>query len=59
MKDRRYRIKALKDGAVNLWIVLEGGKTRLLKTCLTRGGAKAFARRHAGEDGVAVLEVLA
>lgn len=57
--NRRYRIKTMRDGAVNLWTVLADGKTRLLKTCTTRGGAKAFARRHAGEDGVAVFEVLA
>ena len=56
---KRYRIKTLADGAVNLWAILEDGRTRLLKTCSTRTGAKAFARRHAGENGVASFEVLA
>jgi len=56
---KRYRIKVMKDGAINLWTVLACGKTRLLKTCATRAGAKAFARRHAGEDGIVAFEVLA
>lgn len=59
MTPKRYRIKTLRDGAVNLWTVLADGRTRLLKTCSTPGGARAFARRHAGEAGVAVFEVLA